>query len=138
MALLLNVTLKVRCLGSEQKNSGSAEDCHPRGSLNKATLVEAAMPVETLHCLGSSRKNPALLSVSDTLCKVICEIGGGIFAGVCPPIPGRSQALVLFNSPQTGATLGCFLPELSAELVRLKISQSNSAFEDAAQRQNAA
>ena len=96
------------------------------------------MSTRTLSCLVSTRKIADSLSVSDNLCKIVCEIGGGIFAGVCPPIPGRSQALVLFNSPQTGATLGCFLPELSAEVVRLRISQSDIAFEDAAQRQNAA
>ncbi len=36
----------------------------------------------TLPCLDSSRNSDSL-SVSDSLCKVICEIGGGIFVEVC-------------------------------------------------------
>jgi hypothetical protein len=67
-------------------------------------------------------------SLVEILCRTMVEIGGGVFAGVCPAIPGRAEKLILFNSPATGATLGCPVSELSAELVRLKIAASDAAF----------
>ena len=68
-------------------------------------------------------------STSEMLTRIIVELGGGIWAGEWPEIPGRSEKLVLFNSPKTGTTLGCLLPELSAELVRKKIRESDLRFE---------
>ena len=62
--------------------------------------------------------------------RAIVEIGGGQFAGVWPAIPGRSEALVLWNAP-TGTTQGCLIGELSAELVRLKCAESVATFEAA-------
>ena len=73
--------------------------------------------------------NPFRANPSQFLCcQIIVELGGGQFAGIWPPIKNRSEALVLFNSKQTGTTLGCLLPELSAELVRLKIAASDAEF----------
>ncbi len=70
------------------------------------------------------RSNPSQF----VCCQIIVELGGGQFAGVWPPIKNRSDALVLFNSKVTGTTLACLLPELSAEVVRLKIAASDAAF----------
>ena len=67
-------------------------------------------------------------SAIEICCCVMVETGGGVFAGVWPAIQGRSEPLVLFNSPATGATLGCLISELSAELVRSKIAASDAAF----------
>lgn len=67
-------------------------------------------------------------STVEILCRTIVEIGGGVFVGVWPAIPGRSEPLVLFNSVKTGATLGCLLSELSAELVRVKVAASDAVF----------
>jgi hypothetical protein len=61
-------------------------------------------------------------------CRILVEIAGGQFAGIFPGIQGRSEPLVLFNSPRTKTTLGILLPELSAELVRLKLVASDAAF----------
>jgi hypothetical protein len=62
-------------------------------------------------------------------CQVIVETGGGKFAGILPPIKERSEALVLWTSHKTGAALGCLLSQLSAELVRKKLHDSDSLFE---------
>jgi len=74
----------------------------------------------TLPCLDSSRNSDSL-SVSDSLCKVICEIGGGIFVGAC-----RAERLVLWRSPATGQTLYCPIDGLSADIVRKITHDSDS------------
>ena len=77
------------------------------------------------------QSNCAPLSIPSAIeicCRIMVETGGAVFAGVCPAIRGRSEPLVLFNSPATGATLGCLISELSAELVRSKIAASDAAF----------
>ena len=81
------------------------------------------MSTGTLYCLDSSRNTADSLSVSDTLCKIICELGGGIFVRVC-----RKEGLVLWRSPATGATLYSPLSQLSAEVVRKKTHDSDSHF----------
>jgi hypothetical protein len=67
-------------------------------------------------------------SLVEILCRTMVETGGGVFAGIWPAIPRRAEKLILFNSPATGATLGCPISELSAELVRAKIAASDAAF----------
>jgi hypothetical protein len=79
------------------------------------------MSMGTLSYLDSPRNNSDSLSVVENLYKTICEIGGGIFAGVC-----RSEQLVLWKSPATGATLCCPVDQLSADIVRSKILQSDT------------
>ncbi len=81
------------------------------------------MSTAKLSHLASLRKDPSSVEM---LCRVMVETGGGVFAGVCPGIQGRSEPLVLFNSPATGTTLGCLISELSAELVRSKIAASDA------------
>ena len=71
---------------------------------------------------------PLFTPSAEICCRVMVETGGEVFAGVWPAIRGRSEQLVLFNSPTTGATLGCLISELSTELVRLKIAASDAAF----------
>jgi hypothetical protein len=78
--------------------------------------------------------NPHLLSRFITpsiklFCQVIIETGGGVFAGIFPPIGNRSEALVVWASRKTGTALGCLLSQLSAELVRKKTHDSDSLFE---------
>ena len=73
---------------------------------------------------------PKPTAVQFECARAIVEIAGGIFAGVWPAIPGRSEALVLWNAP-TGTTQGCLIGELSAELVRLKCAESVATFEAA-------
>jgi hypothetical protein len=79
------------------------------------------MSVGTLHCLDSSRNTSDSLSVSDNLCKIIVEIGSGVFAGVC-----RSEGLVLWRSFASGTLLYCPLDLLSAERVRKVTLESDS------------
>jgi hypothetical protein len=81
------------------------------------------MSTGTLYCLGSPRNISAPLSASDNLCKIIVEIGGGVFAGVC-----HSEGLVMWRSPATGLTLFCPIDQLSADAVRSKINDSDSQF----------
>ena len=81
------------------------------------------MSTGTLYCLDSSRNTADSLSVSDTLCKIICELGGGIFVRVCP-----AERLVLWRSPATGQTLYCPIDGLSADVVRKHILESDSQF----------
>ena len=78
--------------------------------------------------LEQSLRAPKPTAIEFECARAIVEIGGGQFAGVWPAIPGRSEALVLWNAP-TGTTQGCLIGELSAELVRLKCAASVAAFE---------
>jgi hypothetical protein len=71
---------------------------------------------------------PKPTAVEFECARAIVEIAGARFCGLWPAIPGRSQALVLWNAP-TGTTQGCLIGELSAELVRLKCAESVAAFE---------
>ena len=75
----------------------------------------------TLHCLGSSRNISAPLSVSDNLCKIIVEIGGGVFAGVC-----HAERLAMWRSSAFGTLLCCPVDLLSAERVRKITFDSDS------------
>ena len=86
------------------------------------------MSVANVSYLAFPRKAQSPSSV-EMLCRIMVEIGGGVFAGIWPAIPGRSERLVLFNSRISGATLGCFISDLSAELVRSKIAASDAAFD---------
>jgi hypothetical protein len=79
------------------------------------------MSTGTLYCLDSSRNTADSLSVSDTLCKIICELGGGIFVKVC-----RNEGLVLWRSPASGLILYCPIDSLSAERVRKTTLDSDS------------
>jgi hypothetical protein len=82
------------------------------------------MSTETLYCLGSPRNISAPPSVSDNLCKIIVEIGGGMFAGVC-----RTEKLVLWRSAASGTLLYCsIIDQLSADVVRSTIHDSDSQF----------
>jgi hypothetical protein len=56
------------------------------------------------------------------------ECGGGIYKGIWPAIPGRSEKLILFNSPETRSTLALVASEVSVENVREKIRESNIQF----------
>lgn len=85
------------------------------------------MSVANVSYLAFPRKAQSPSSV-EMLCRIMVETGGGIFAGLWPAIHGRAESLVLFNSPNTGTTLGCPVSKLSAELVRLKIAASDAAF----------
>lgn len=85
--------------------------------MSTATVYDSAFP----------RKEQSASSV-EMLCRIMVEVGGGVFVGVCPAVPKRAEKLILFNSPKTRATLGCFVSELSAELVRSKIAASDAAF----------
>jgi len=78
------------------------------------------MSRETLYCLDSPRNSDSL-SVSDNLCKVIVETGGGVFLEVA-----HTQGLVLWRSPQSGLILCCPIGLLSAERVRKTTLDSDS------------
>ena len=77
------------------------------------------MSTGTLYCPECSRNTAD--SVSDNLCKIICELGGGLFVRVC-----HAERLVLWRSPATGATLYCPIDLLSAERVRKTTLESDS------------
>ena len=78
------------------------------------------MSTGTLSYLDSSRNSDSL-SISDSLLKLMVEIGGGIFVRVCP-----SEGLVLWKSPAYGTLLYCRKDLLSAERVRKITSDSDS------------
>jgi len=78
------------------------------------------MSRETLYCLDSPRNSDSL-SVSDNLCKVIVETGGGVFLEV-----SHREGLVLWRSPQSGLILYCPIDLLSAERVRKTTLDSDS------------
>jgi hypothetical protein len=61
----------------------------------------------------------------------IVEAGGGKYVGVLKEIPGRTESIVLFISPQTRSTLGIPMSRLTVEAVRQQLSQSNAAFREA-------
>ena len=78
------------------------------------------MSQETLYCLDTPRNSDSL-SVSDNLCKIIVETGGGVFLEVA-----HIEGLVLWRSPSSGLTLYCPIDLLSAERVRKTTLDSDS------------
>ena len=77
----------------------------------------------------SVQSREASLSSVEICAKVMVELAGGIFLGLLPAIPRRSEPLILFKSPQTKTTLGILLSELNAELVRKILAASDAAFD---------
>lgn len=64
--------------------------------------------------------------------KDIVEMGGGQY------VPGTLGDLVLFNSPATGSTLAVSENDLTSDLVRAKIAESDAIFAAARRRKDAA
>jgi hypothetical protein len=58
--------------------------------------------------------------------KACVEEGGGVWVGIQDCAPHTD--LVLFNSPKTGSTLALKTTEITPELVRSKIKNSNTKF----------
>jgi hypothetical protein len=57
-----------------------------------------------------------------------CELAGVLYRGVLKPVDERG-CLVLFDSPRTQSTLGCWQDELSVESIRAKVTESDQQFE---------
>jgi hypothetical protein len=58
----------------------------------------------------------------------IVEAGGGRFIGVLKEVPEKSEAFVLFISPETKSTLAIPISLLTVEAVRQQLAESNAAF----------
>jgi hypothetical protein len=71
------------------------------------------------------------MSLNEAEMSSIVEAGGGKYVGVLKEIPGRTESIVLFISPQTRSTLGIPMSRLTVEAVRQQLSQSNAAFREA-------
>ena len=59
--------------------------------------------------------------------KACVEAGGGIWVGI-QETGGHLHDLVLFNSPTTGSTLALKTTEITPELVKTKIADSDRTF----------
>jgi hypothetical protein len=69
--------------------------------------------------------------LSEAEMRSIVEAGGGRYVGVMHQIPGKTEAIVLFTSPQTRSTLGLSSSRLTVEAVREQLAESAAAFNQA-------
>ena len=67
-------------------------------------------------------------SVNEAEISSIVEAGGGRFIGVLKKVPEKSEAIVLFISPETKSTLAIPISQLTVEAVRSQLAESNAAF----------
>jgi hypothetical protein len=67
-------------------------------------------------------------SVNEAEISSIVEAGGGRFIGVLKKVPEKSEAIVLFISPETKSTLAIPISQLTVEAVREQLAESNAAF----------
>ena len=74
---------------------------------------------------GSNRTDP-VLNVPEI--SSIVEAGGGKYIGVLKEAGEKTEVLVLFISRQTKSTLAIPISRLTAEAVRRRVAESNSAF----------
>jgi hypothetical protein len=68
------------------------------------------------------------LNLNEAEVSLIVEAGGGKYVGVLKEIPGATESIVLFISPQTRTTLGVPMSRLTVEAVRDQLAESDAAF----------
>lgn len=73
-------------------------------------------------------QHEASISFSEVCIETMVTLGGGVYRGFWPEIPG-CEKLILFTSPKTGAGLAVPLSQLSAAAVRKQIRESDYRFE---------
>ena len=65
---------------------------------------------------------------SESLARLAVKNGGGQWVGI-QEAEGMPYDLILFNSSQTGSTLGLKTTEITADNVRRRIEESNALFQ---------
>ncbi len=78
-------------------------------------------------CRQTSVPATPAVETSESLARLAVKNGGGQWVGI-QEAEGMPYDLILFNSSQTGSTLGLKTTEITADNVRRRIEESNAAF----------
>jgi len=68
------------------------------------------------------------LTMTEQQLALVVAAGGGRYVGLLEKIPGGMETVILFDSPQTGTTLGLGVSRFNVEAVRERIAKSNALF----------
>jgi hypothetical protein len=91
------------------------------------------MALPSRNCTSTHKPHPL-----SHLFETIIGLGGGKYRGVQPSFRDKHgnlvEDLILFDSPQTGSTLGLYSSQLNADAVRRKIGESDTLYEQYAEK----